>query len=193
MVLEARAVLDTDKIRRLTDRIRDALNNRYRFRCAEDELVCGASLAYHGLLDSVEDLPLLNIDLSRVPAQHLASLASCVTRDLYIQNVSGFDLVSILTSLKCQHLGIWSQSLGREETQALVQAMESRVEIVRLWKEVTLDIEAWAKYSGQGVCRMVELSLDTAPRYREEMRTWAKIRKWRVVEDVHWRIVINFC
>ena len=71
--------------------------------------------------------------------------------------------------------------------------MESRVEIVRLWKEVTLDIEAWAKYSGQGVCRMVELSLDTAPRYREEMRTWAKIRKWRVVEDVHWRIVINFC
>ena len=40
------------------------------------------------------------------------------------------------------------QSLGREETQALVQAMESRTEDVFLSGEVTLDMEALSDYSG---------------------------------------------
>ena len=74
---------------------------------------------------------------------------------LHISNVSGCDLVSLLTSLKCQELIIHRQTLGREETQALVRAMESDVERVRLNVEVTLDIEALTEYSGQGVCRRV--------------------------------------
>ena len=37
-------------------------------------------------------------------------------------------------------LDITSQSLGSEETQALVRAMESGVKIVKLNKNVTLDI-----------------------------------------------------
>ena len=248
MILGARAILDTEKIQRLTKRIRDA------FACdihiwSHMEMMCGASLAQYGLLGSVKRLCLNNVDLSPVPAQHLASLVSCVTGDLVIDNVSGCDLVSLLTSLKCnwlllcrQRLGreetqalvqamgsrmkkvelcnvdlspmaslascvtseliinnlsgcdlvrlltrlkcdmleISSQSLGREETQALVQAMESRVDRMWLGAEVTLDIEALVEYSGQGECREVRLWVDTAARYREEVIKWAKSKNWTV-------------
>ena len=147
------------------------------------ELKCGASLAHHGLLSSVNRLSLYIIDLSPVPAQHLASLVSCVTNHLDIWNVSGCDLTSIVTSAKCGSMSIYGQSLGREETRALVQAMESGVKEVRLTNGVTLDIEILTEYSGQGVCRKVELFLDAsyrADRYREGMRTWARSRNWRV-------------
>ena len=110
------------------------------------KLMCAASLAHHGLLYSVARLDLRDVDLSPVPAQHLASLASCVTRELSIRNVSGCDMVSILTSVKCQELHIRWQSLGREETKALVQAMETRVEKLILGEMVTLDPEALDEY-----------------------------------------------
>ena len=59
--------------------------------------------------------------------------------------------------------------------------MESGVETVVLSDEVTLDMEALAKYSGQGVCRQVEIEVntDTAARYREDLLTWARSRNWR--------------
>ena len=72
-----------------------------------EEIICCASLAHHGLLGSVGIMKLLGIDLSQVPTQHLASLASCVTGDLFIQNVSGCDLVSLLSS----NSALWA-SLG---------------------------------------------------------------------------------
>ena len=190
MVLEARAVLDTDKIKRLADRLGGALKDGLRWMRIR-ELVCGGSLAHHGLLGSVKDMSLVDVNLSPVPSQHLTSLLTCVTRNLTIDNVSGCDLVSLLTSLKCQELFITRQSLGREETQALVQAMESGVEKVKLGDEegqVKLDIEALTEYSGQGRCRTVELMNYTAARYRKELRTWARSRYWRVEtsEAVHY-------
>ena len=139
MILEARGILNTDKIKRLTERVRDvleddAINNNM-------ELMCGASLAHHGLLDSMDDLRLCHVDLSPVPAQQLSSLASCVTRRLNIRNVSGRGLVSLLRSLKCEYLFISRQSLGRKETRALVRAMESGVKDMTLGGKVTLDRE----------------------------------------------------
>ena len=98
----------------------------------EPEFICGVSLAHYGLLGSFDDMWLYHVDLSHVPAQHLASLVSCVTSELRIENVSGCDLVSLFKSLKCKVLYISNQSLGREETWALVQAMESRVGEVTL-------------------------------------------------------------
>ena len=171
MILEARGILNTDKIKRLTERVRDvleddAINNNM-------ELMCGASLAHHGLLDSMDDLRLCHVDLSPVPAQQLASLV-LLTSDLVIQNVSGFDLVSLLSSLKCKELFIGRQSLGREETQALVRAMESGVDWVWLHKEVTLDIEALTEYSGQGTCRWLRLQHDIVARYKKELEAWAR-------------------
>ena len=86
------------------------------------------------------------------------------------------------------------QSLGREETLALVQAMESRVKMVRLSGEVTLDINALIEYSGQGVCRDVNLvdcaGYQPAYRYREDLKTWARNRNWRVDVDDHHRCFV---
>ena len=140
----------------------------------------------------MNDLWLEDVDLSPVPAQHLASLASCGTRYLIIKNVSECDLVSLLSSLKCERLNINRQSLGRKETRALVQAIdiESGVEEVRLGIEVTLDIEALAEYSGQGVCMKVTLDSDTADRYRKELVTWARTRNWRVDTDKDWHCIV---
>ena len=89
-------------------------------------IICAASLTHHGLLGSVKGL-VLRDDLTSVPAEYLASLAPCVTGSAYISDVSGCDLVTILDSVKSAGLWITSQSLDREETLALVRAMESRV------------------------------------------------------------------
>ena len=126
-----------------------------------------------------------NVDLTSVPAEHLASLASSVTGRVTIMNVSGsdWDLVTILDSVKSEELVICRQSLDSEETQALVRAMESRVERVRLYYKVTLDIRDLMEYSGQGKCRKMGCYNDTAPRYREQLRTWATIRNWRVTHN----------
>ena len=150
-------------------------------------LTCAASLAYYGLLGSVKNMILNNVDLSQVPAQHMASLTSCVTGCLHFGNLHNCDLVGLFKSLspKCTRLYIKNQSLGREETQALVQAMESRVELVMLWGESSLDIEALAKYSGQGVCREVRLEDEAATGYREEMRTWTRSTNWRVAKQTN--------
>ena len=123
------------------------------------------------------------VDLNSVPAEHLACLASSVTGRVEIRNVRGYCLVNILDSVKSKVLGIIGQSLSSEETQALVQAMESRVEEVRLYGDVTLDIRDLMEYSGQGKCRKVECEYDTAPRYREQLRTWATSRNWEVTQN----------
>ena len=133
-------------------------------------------------------LRLQNIDLSPVPIEHLESLAYCVTGDVLIKNVSGCQqIVSILKHIDCvSHLRFSNQSLGREETQALVQAMESGVGDVALLRDVTLDIKAFTEYSGQGFWREVTLRNNTVAKYREELRTWARTRNWRVVVGKDW-------
>ena len=122
MILEARAILDTDKIKELTRRF-----SRLEVKVNGDlnkEFLCGASLAHHGLLSSVKPLKLKDVDLSQVPSQHLRSLIFSVLSHLIIENVT-CDLANLITSLKCYELNIRRQRLGKEETQALVQAMES--------------------------------------------------------------------
>ena len=51
------------------------------------EIVTAASLAHHGMLGSVRLMVLQDVDLASVPAEHLASLASCVTECVAIVNV----------------------------------------------------------------------------------------------------------
>ena len=186
MNLEAGGILDPDLIEDLIDTIQESFEDGVDN--GEDngimEIMCGASLAHQGLLSAVEGIDLQD-DLSPVPAQHLASLVSCVPGHLSIENVIGCDMVTILTSLKCERLRITRQSLGREETKALVQAMESGVEDVWLNEEVTLDIDALTEYSGRGVCGNMCLSYDTdtAARYRQVLATWASSRNWNINID----------
>ena len=58
-----------------------------------------------------------------------------------------------------------------------MQAMEAGVEDVELSGEVTLDIEALAEYSGQGMCKKVKL-FSKNENYRKELWTWARSRNW---------------
>ena len=129
-------------------------------------------------------LSLNHVNLSSIPEKHLVSLVSRVTRHLTINNVIGCDLVSLLVSLKCEELGISKGSLGIEETQA----MESRVV---LFEDVTLDIEALTEYSDRGECWDLRLSYDRRGRYREEMRTWATTRNWKVAKCPSYDVYIS--
>ena len=65
------------------------------------EIAWSANLANQGLLGSVREIRLLDIDLSSVPGDHLASLASCVTEAAHVDIVRGCDIVGFLDSLKC--------------------------------------------------------------------------------------------
>ena len=146
------------------------------------EITYAASLAHHGLLGPMEKMALWNVDLTSVPADHLASLASGVTEVINIRNVCGCGLVTILDSVKSKELWI-RKSFGREESWALVQAMESRVERIVLHSESTLDLRFLHEYNGQGKCREVRCSSYRIDRYREQLKTWAMSRNWAVTRD----------
>ena len=81
-------------------------------------------------------------------------------------------------------MDISCQRLGREETQALVRAMESRVRELVLYGKVTLDIRSLMEYSGRGKCRRMECHYDTAARYSDELGTWATSRQWIVTRSI---------
>ena len=146
-------------------------------------ITCAASLAHHRLLGCVYSMSLDDVDLTSVPAEHLASLASSVTECVSITNVSGCGLVTIMDSVKSQQLVFRHQSLDREETQALVRAMESGLERVDLHYRVTLDIRELMEYNGQGKCRGVGCYNDAVEKYREKQRTWASRKHWEVISD----------
>ena len=146
------------------------------------EIVTAASLAHHGLMDSLEEITLWDVDLASVPAEHLASLASCVTDFVGINNISNIDLMPVLDNMKCEVLSINSQSLRSEETQSLVRALESNVTglVLGHYGEVSLDITTLTQYSGQGKCRRVVCWRANADMYREELVTWAQRVNWAV-------------
>ena len=176
MILERKGILDSVLINNLTERVRERIGV---YGTTEAELKCGASLALHGLLGPLDKLVLADVDLSRFPAEQLTSLVSSVTISLQIIRVIGSALLSLLRSLKCKfYLCIGHQSLNGEETQALVQAMESRVENVFL-HDAQLDMEALTSYSGHGKCRGLTLwGIDRAVKRR--VSTWARSKNWRV-------------
>ena len=124
---------EIDTIRRKADihacRIREdwvCLAHRPRL----PEIVTAASLAHHGVLGEVSRLRLLDVDLASVQAEHLAALASCVTKSVSISNVQNLQLIPILDNIKCDFLWIYKQSLNGEEIGALNRAMEANVKTV---------------------------------------------------------------
>ena len=150
------------------------------------EVTCAASLAHKGMLGTVKHLRLDDINLVSVPAQHLASLVSSVTWTLDVAEVRG-DLVTILDNVRSEELYIVKQSLWTEDTEALVRAMETRVEAVELG-DLTLEMETLTKYSGHGKCNKVmsdgesDLYDFLGAKYREELRSWATSKGWYVYD-----------
>ena len=186
IVLETRGIIDPGLIENLAQKV-IYVNINYSSLSGHflPLIKCAASLAHHGLLGSLHWLSMYSADLSSVPIDHLASLVSSVSVHVAINNVSGFDLITFLDSVKSHALSIRNhrQSLGSEETQALVQAMESHLEKVVLHKGVTLDIEALMEYSGQGKCQEVVCYCDTSDRYKEQLAKWTTSRNWAVTSN----------
>ena len=126
-------------IRRRADFLAANIREKWRWTVDLDtphihlpEITIASSLAHHDLLGSVECMSLINVDLASVPTGHLASLASCVTEEIEIDNVENLDLLQILSNIQCNSLSISNQSLGREELNALVRTMESTVTYLSL-------------------------------------------------------------
>ena len=143
------------------------------------------------MLGSLEAMRLEDEDLASVPDEHLASLASCVTKRVRINNISNTDLCPILDNVKSQSLGFFLQSLHSEETKALVRAMEANVEIVDLAFGVSLDFEALTQYSGQGKCDIVKYYGDKHIPNRimnfQYLRRWAQRNNWEAIESLRWK------
>ena len=198
-MLETRGILTLD--------VFECLARRVRGLTEFSQITCAASLAHHGLLGSVEQMQLGDWNLTSIPAEHLTSLVSSVTETVVIHRqgepitkwkvcerggplilkkiwmIIPCDLVTIIDSVKSEELLISKQSLGSEETRALVRAMESRVERVFLNVNVDLDIMELIEYSGQGKCWRVEWNMDSAAIYWEPLNTWAKNSNWKVTLD----------
>ena len=81
-------------IRRNAESLADGIRAKWVFSYNPllPEIVTAASLAHHGMLDSVERMRLMNVDLSPVPAKHLAALASCVTPALILMFLSSMSV-----------------------------------------------------------------------------------------------------
>ena len=76
--------------------------------------------------------------------------------------------------------------MGREETQALVRAMETRVKKVTngygYGDKVTLDLSELMKYNGEGRCKSFEC-YDSGARYGKALKAWAKHKSWTLITD----------
>ena len=147
----------------LAARVREVLENdlsdsNYNSVAVRSALITSAAaLAHHGLLGNIDYVVLFEdeVDLSSVPTQHLASLISNVTGQVMISyKFRGCDLLPILESLKCEELHLFRQHLGREETQALMRAMESCLKdlVLVLYDVETPDMEALIEKCGHVKC-----------------------------------------
>ena len=77
---------------RVREDLKDNCNDNYNSFIVRLALItCAAALAHHGLLDNIDCVNLVEVDLSTVPAQHLVSLISNVTRLVYINYVRNPD------------------------------------------------------------------------------------------------------
>ena len=71
-------VLASGALESLTKRVREKISYS-RYSSDLPVITCAASLAHHGFLGSVDEMRLWDVDLTTVPAEHLASLVSSVT------------------------------------------------------------------------------------------------------------------
>ena len=139
------------------------------------EVVSAAALAKHGLLTSVRNLSLRNLDTAAVA--ELAVLASRVTDRVELDGVGG-DLGPVLAGLRCDLLALASMELSSADTRQLEAAMVAGVRMVRLGEDLSLDMETLAQYDGRGQCAYITMAGSRAG-YREHFLAWADRMGWR--------------
>ena len=157
----------------------------YRSFPTPQQVACAGILAHEGLLRPEMWMSLRDINLSSIPAEHMAALVSNVTEEVCVwESVIGCDLVTIINSVNIRSTFIGLPTLNNDEVHALARAMETRVEKVRL--ELTLMPEVLAIYSGLGRCRKITCwirnwrLLDAS---RAILREWAGSKNWEVTAD----------
>merc|ERR1712137_4786 len=95
-------------------------------------------------------------------------------------------------SLHCKELHL-AQRLNQEETEALVRAMTSRVEIVHLGNRdgvISLDINTLTKYKGDGKCREVHFFwIDLLNGGGDQWIDYESTETW--AEEINWNIDIS--
>ena len=147
------------------------------------EVRSAALLAWEGYLTSVKYMNIRNMDISDIPCDQMAKLASIVTDRVVIWNIThNLDLSSILVSVQLDDM-----ELRETETRALVTAMRDRVERVWLCEGVTFDIEELCQYDGRGICRGFEVWGDMR-RYGDRLRRWASGIGWTPIQDYEWEL-----
>ena len=180
-------ILDKEVVRRVVKRVRKEAKDRYGWNGLEC-ITCVAALTHHHhILCKIDSIVVIDVDLSTVPTSHLMSLVSSVTDTLLVEDVTGCDLVTLLDLVQCVRIIIKRQILKSEETQALVRAMESRVEKVRL-DDVELDMETLTEYSGQGSCLVLDYETDeiaTDVKNVGKLKTWATENTWMLNHHDH--------
>ena len=183
-----KGILDSGEIQHLASRIKNELEEgRLSLALAQLSLLTSAAaLAYRGLIKDVMGVLLMDIDLSTVPTQHLVSLTSRVTGIFdKNHNVTGCDLVTILDNLQCTEIGLCCNNLRREEAQAMVRAMETRVERVCLYVDVhgfghrdPMNTEDLTKYSGQGKCKVIVCEDVNDLNFIDKLFCWSSEKGW---------------
>ena len=190
--LEMGGILPTGVMKTVAEGVKHNIRSN-RFPSPEEaspeDMTVAASLAHLGLLGTLDRLSLRQDHLASIPSQHLASLVSCVKDQVWIDNID--NIVTILESVQSGGLIISDQCLSSGETQALLLAMETRLEKVTLTR-VTVDIEALTKYSGQGRCHT--LVMNGKKMYVagvKKLSDWCKeCENWNVTRDF-WNVSIK--
>ena len=181
-------ILDEEVVRIVVKRVRKEAKDRYSLAPRLECITCVAALTHHHhILCKIDSIVLIDVDLSTVPTSHLMSLVSSVTETLLVEDVTGCDLVTLFDLVQCVRIIIKRQILKSEETQALVRAMESRVEKVRL-DDVELDMETLTEYSGQGSYMVLDYETDeiaTDVKNVGKLKTWATENTWMLNHHDH--------
>ena len=155
---------------------------------SEDELKTAAQLAQEGYLSSVKKMNIVNRNISEISSDNMAKLASIVTDFVNIDNMTpSTQLGTILASVQSEDLYLGTMSLNKKNTQALVTAMRTRVQYVKLYGNVTLNPKILSTYDGQGRCTGLDVRVS---RYWSRLSRWARDKGWRVnaVNDGAWLI-----
>ena len=180
----------------MTEKVRSLFNQEILgpasilFGPEDEDFKVAASFAHHGLLGPVLEMSLslsggcLNRDLHLIPADHIGSLAACVTGTVNIEerHPETDHLLTILDNLKCALLEISYRSLDTGETWALLRAMMKGVKRVELGTNTSLNFDVLTQYDGEDACERFEW-LDMEEDYRECIRTWAENMNWNIVEE----------
>ena len=150
-----------------------------------------AQLASDGHLKSVEEMELLDMDISDIPPDPFGKLVSKVTDlvSIYLLTPTTH-LDIIMENAQCRRLDLSCMDLTELQTRAMVRAMQDRVIGVKL-SGVTLDIEVLCQYNGQGKCWMLKLEANTRTLHGERILSWMEEVGWSVLTDTDWELTVH--